>query len=123
MSGSVSAAQRFTKRHPCPICGGHNQLPSGRGVRCYGNLGSDECYAHCSREVHDRVDALERLAHLGRVTHVAPNQLDFRSEIRGMLRALSMHLRRETVQCSHLVALGKQGIRHIGAEKPGTACD
>lgn len=50
MSGPVTAEQRFTKRHPCPICGGHNQLPSGRGVRCYGYLGSDRRYAHCTRD-------------------------------------------------------------------------
>lgn len=50
MSVAVSAAQRFTARQPCPICGGHAGLPNGRGIRCYGFMGSDGRYAHCTRE-------------------------------------------------------------------------
>lgn len=40
----------FTRNHPCPVCGGHRSLPTGKGVRCYGFLSSDGRYAHCSRE-------------------------------------------------------------------------
>jgi hypothetical protein len=52
MAGTVAAGQRFSARNPCPICGGHGGLPNGRGVRCYGFLGSDGRYAHCTREDH-----------------------------------------------------------------------
>ena len=50
MSATVAAGQRFNRHHPCPICGGHSQLPPGRGERCYGFLSSDREYAHCVRE-------------------------------------------------------------------------
>jgi hypothetical protein len=52
MTATVDAVQRFTKRQPCPVCGGHNQLPQGQGVRCYGFLSSDGRYCHCTREEH-----------------------------------------------------------------------
>ena len=52
MSTTVSSAHRYAKDHPCPICGGHPRLPQGQGVRCYGFLGSDGRYAHCTREDH-----------------------------------------------------------------------
>ncbi|MCL4466853.1 MAG: hypothetical protein M1401_18665 [Chloroflexi bacterium] len=41
---------RFTKSHPCPICGGYDQAPRGQGERCYGFLSDDSQYAHCTRE-------------------------------------------------------------------------
>lgn len=47
---SVNDAQRFSQGHPCPVCGGHDGLPQGRGVRCWGFLSDDGCYAHCTRE-------------------------------------------------------------------------
>lgn len=47
---TVTPSQRFTTRNPCPVCGGGHDMPSGRGVRCYGFLGSDGSFAHCSRE-------------------------------------------------------------------------
>jgi putative DNA primase/helicase len=46
----VDPAQRFTRKSPCPICGGHKDIPQGRGQRCYGFLSEDNKYAHCSRE-------------------------------------------------------------------------
>src|SRR5829696_8663764 len=46
----VGSNQRFTVHRPCPICGGYPGLPKGRGIRCYGFLGSDGRYAHCTRE-------------------------------------------------------------------------
>jgi hypothetical protein len=49
-AATVDPAQRFTARHPCPICGGGHDLPQGRGVRCFGYLGADRQYAHCTRE-------------------------------------------------------------------------
>ena len=41
---------RFTASNPCPICNGHDHLPRGAGIRCWGFLTPDGRYAHCSRE-------------------------------------------------------------------------
>src|SRR3712207_3450393 len=41
--------RRFTSDFPCPICGGHQNLPRGQGIRCSGYLSSDGEYAHCGR--------------------------------------------------------------------------
>jgi putative DNA primase/helicase len=49
-TATVTSVQRFTRRRPCPVCGGGSDLPAGQGVRCYGFLGADERYAHCTRE-------------------------------------------------------------------------
>ena len=51
-SSSVSPTQRFTRTHPCPICGGFDRLSRGQGVRCHGFASSDGRYAHCSRPEH-----------------------------------------------------------------------
>jgi len=53
MSGEhTSRPSAWTAEHPCPVCGGHERRPRGRGERCYGFLSSDRGYAHCSREEH-----------------------------------------------------------------------
>jgi len=49
---SVASSQRFSRRHPCPICGGGHDEPQGQGARCYGFLSDDGEYAHCTREEH-----------------------------------------------------------------------
>jgi len=49
---SVSAQQRFTPAHPCPVCGGNAQQPQGQGRRCWGFLSEDGEYAHCERDDH-----------------------------------------------------------------------
>lgn len=41
---------RFTLSHPCPICGGYDGLPRGRGVRCYGFFSEEQKWAYCTRE-------------------------------------------------------------------------
>ncbi|MGH2500764.1 MAG: hypothetical protein ACRDF0_11850, partial [Candidatus Limnocylindria bacterium] len=41
---------RFTAARPCPVCGGFDQAPRGKGVRCFGFLSGK--YAHCTREEH-----------------------------------------------------------------------
>src|SRR5215207_3420655 len=46
----VQAAHRFKTRNPCPVCSGGEDMPAGRGVRCYGFLSSDGHYSHCTRE-------------------------------------------------------------------------
>lgn len=49
---TVTADQRFTASHPCPVCDGYGGVPRGRGERCYGFLSTDGQYAHCTREEH-----------------------------------------------------------------------
>ena len=46
---SVSAEERHTKAHPCPVCGGHQGMPSGKGVRCAGYSSLDGKWCFCSR--------------------------------------------------------------------------
>lgn len=78
----IPPARRFTREHPCPICGGHEALPQGKGVRCWGFLSADGEYAHCSRA--ERAGGIPQSAgsntHAHRlvgpcncgVTHIAP---------------------------------------------------
>lgn len=49
---SVTHGQRFSKSHPCPICGGYDQAPRGKGERCFGFLSDDGQWAHCTRPEH-----------------------------------------------------------------------
>lgn len=49
---TVQNSQRFTCNHPCPVCGGHNAMPQGKGVRCWGFLSDDGEWAQCSRSEH-----------------------------------------------------------------------
>jgi hypothetical protein len=44
--------QRFrSSASPCPICGGSDRDPRGKGRRCWGFSGSDGEYAHCTNEL------------------------------------------------------------------------
>lgn len=47
---TISAGQRFTRQHPCPVCGGHEALPRGHQERCWGFLSDDGKWAHCTRD-------------------------------------------------------------------------
>jgi len=47
---AVARSHRFSAERPCPICGGYDRAPRGKGIRCYGFLGTDGKYAHCTRE-------------------------------------------------------------------------
>jgi len=42
--------RRFTSTSPCPICGGHDHAPRGKGVRCFGYLSDDGEWAFCTRQ-------------------------------------------------------------------------
>ena len=46
----LTTPRRFTKTNPCPVCGGHDGLGRGQGVRCFGYLDSTGEYARCTRE-------------------------------------------------------------------------
>jgi AAA domain-containing protein len=46
----VSAAHRFSVMQPCPVCGGHDALPRGEGIRCAGFRSNDGRWGHCTRE-------------------------------------------------------------------------
>ena len=48
----MSTPRRFTKSHPCPVCGGHDGLGRGQGVRCFGYYRPPGTYARCTREEH-----------------------------------------------------------------------
>lgn len=52
MADAVHKGQRFTEERPCPICGGWDKMPRGKGLRCFGYIGHDHKFAHCSREDH-----------------------------------------------------------------------
>lgn len=43
--------RRHTANNPCAVCGGHDRLPRGQGVRCSGWT-TEDGYVHCSREEH-----------------------------------------------------------------------
>jgi len=50
---SISATiERFTVYNPCPICGGYDNLPRGKGIRCGGFLSGNGQYAYCMRDEH-----------------------------------------------------------------------
>jgi hypothetical protein len=46
----MSTPRRFTASHPCPVCGGHDALGRGQGVRCFGYYDGSGGYARCTRE-------------------------------------------------------------------------
>jgi hypothetical protein len=48
----MSTPRRFTPTHPCPVCGGHDGLGRGQGIRCFGYLDRSGDYARCTREEH-----------------------------------------------------------------------
>lgn len=43
------AVVRYTAEHPCPVCHGHQKLPQGQGIRCFG-FASDDGWCLCTRE-------------------------------------------------------------------------
>jgi hypothetical protein len=52
MTAPIAPEQRFSARMPCPVCGGFNGAPRGKGVRCHGYLSTDGDFAHCARPEH-----------------------------------------------------------------------
>lgn len=50
MTAAVTAQQRHTRAHRCPICDGADGDPRGKGKRCSGFTSADGEYVHCSRE-------------------------------------------------------------------------
>ncbi len=46
----VSREQRFSRDHPCPVCGGFDGGPRQKGTRCFGFLSNDRAWANCTRE-------------------------------------------------------------------------
>jgi hypothetical protein len=43
---------RFSRGHPCPVCGGSDSDRRGQGRRCHGFISGDGDWVHCSREEH-----------------------------------------------------------------------
>jgi putative DNA primase/helicase len=52
VSAHVTPIQRYRPSLACQICGGHPRLPKGQGIRCYGFVSADGCFAHCTRPEH-----------------------------------------------------------------------
>jgi hypothetical protein len=50
--------RRFTQADPCPICGGHDTMGRGQGLRCFGYYDRQGKYARCTRE--ERAGSLPR---------------------------------------------------------------
>lgn len=48
----VTRDHRYTRDRPCPICGGYDRVPRGKGVRCFGYFSDDSEWAHCTRGEH-----------------------------------------------------------------------
>lgn len=48
----ITPKQRFTAKHPCPICRGYDGQQRGVSKRCYGFLSDDGVWAHCTRPEH-----------------------------------------------------------------------
>ena len=55
-NGPVDDGQRFTEEHPCPICDGHNDMPQGEGIRCWGFISRDGSKVFCTREEYGGVE-------------------------------------------------------------------
>lgn len=53
MSAPVARTQRFTRDHPCPICGGWDTQRRGQGQRCWGYVLADGTAAVCMRTQSD----------------------------------------------------------------------
>ena len=43
---------RYSARYLCPICGGHDQMERGKGLRCAGFISDDPDWARCTRAEH-----------------------------------------------------------------------
>lgn len=46
---TITRERRFTRDHHCPICGGWDTLPQGKGLRCFGFMSADGVFAYCTR--------------------------------------------------------------------------
>jgi hypothetical protein len=49
----VNPSQRYTEAHPCPVCGGWQDLPQGKGQRCWGYIAASGQQALCMREEYN----------------------------------------------------------------------
>lgn len=50
----VDPDQRFTASNPCPVCGGHKDIPVGIGQRCWGFMSGNGKGVVCTRIESDR---------------------------------------------------------------------
>src|SRR5258705_8254811 len=51
---SEETIRRFTPDDPCPVCGGHQLMEHGQGIRCAGFYSRDEASVFCTREEYAR---------------------------------------------------------------------
>ena len=62
----VESSLRFTAASPCPVCGGSDGKPRGKGERCYG-FRSKDGWAHCTRD--EFAGSLEKNSRSGTYAH------------------------------------------------------
>ena len=43
---------RYSAKYPCPVCGGHDQMERGKGLRCAGFVSDDPNWCRCTRPEH-----------------------------------------------------------------------
>ncbi|MBN2326729.1 MAG: DUF3987 domain-containing protein [Candidatus Omnitrophica bacterium] len=69
----MSDIKRFNSQNPCPICGGHEGLPRGQGVRCYGYRLADGNVV-CTNDQHSRDrTVIKEMPESGGWLHRPPN--------------------------------------------------
>ncbi|MFH1421635.1 MAG: hypothetical protein ABIH42_02835 [Planctomycetota bacterium] len=59
--------KRFTNTFPCPICGGNESLPRGKGIRCTGYLMEDSTAVVCTRKSDGSIKTIKTAAGNGYV--------------------------------------------------------
>lgn len=57
MTASITPGQRYTRAHPCPICGG---IQDSKSPHCHGWLSEDGEWAHCDKDRGDGAMLIER---------------------------------------------------------------
>jgi hypothetical protein len=115
----ATTPRRFTGKNSCPICGGHDGLAHGRGLRCFGYLDRSGRYARCTREEHAGAlpqnrdgtysHRLEGPCRCGRVHGDAPGSADRAGTI-----ATNSHRRRAEQRFRSYFTLRAFLTRHYG---------
>ena len=92
------------------------------GSRVLGELVHALPDADARREVDDRVDTPQRLAHDAGVAHVSDDELHVRIEVRRP-RVRPVHLLDEAVEGADAVAVRKELVRQVRPDEAGAASD
>lgn len=63
-TATVTPEQRYSRFHPCPICGGWDSLTRHKSVRCNGMRHLDGLYASCKQQQSDHPGSLGTWVHI-----------------------------------------------------------